>query len=189
MAATRQIVAPLYDGLRVTREEYCDLAEDGFKYDMIDGVITLTPSADFLHGGCQARFAFLLEAYLGEHPVARVVTEVDVLLPDGGDVLRPDLTLLLKEHLALVKTHIHGVPDLVCEILSDRTAARDLGEKADRYLACGVREYWIVDPRDRTAAVWYNEGNTWTKSSGEELASRVLDGFNVSRGRLFPDEG
>lgn len=29
---------PRYEGLRVTREEYLDLPEDGFKYDMIDGV-------------------------------------------------------------------------------------------------------------------------------------------------------
>jgi len=60
----------------------------------------------------------------------------------------------LNERLNLVAQRIHGAPDLVCEILSDRTAARDLGVKADRDLANGAREYWIVDPRDKSVQLW-----------------------------------
>ncbi len=43
---------PRYEGLRVTREEYLDMEPDGFKYDMIEGVLTVSPGADFDHGPC-----------------------------------------------------------------------------------------------------------------------------------------
>ncbi len=34
---------PKYHGMYVTREEYLDLEEDGFKYDVIEGVIQVAP--------------------------------------------------------------------------------------------------------------------------------------------------
>lgn len=37
-----------------------------------------------------------------------------------------------KNRMKNFMTHIHGVPDLICEVLSDSTASRDLGEKAER---------------------------------------------------------
>ncbi|MCX7632127.1 MAG: hypothetical protein N2Z22_02200 [Turneriella sp.] len=45
----QQKLRPRYQGLRVTREEYLDLEEDGFKYDVIDGVMQMAPSPNFEH--------------------------------------------------------------------------------------------------------------------------------------------
>ena len=72
--------------------------------------------------------------------------KVDILLPDGGDVVRPDITVILNQNMGIVKTHIHGVPDLVAEVLSPSTRTRDLGEKSERYLHNSIPEYWILDP-------------------------------------------
>jgi Uma2 family endonuclease len=49
---------------------------------------------------------------------------------------------------------VEGPPDLVVEILSASTAARDRGVKLDRYRLYGVHEYWIVDPHEGTVDVW-----------------------------------
>ena len=49
---------------------------------------------------------------------------------------------------------VRGAPDLVVEILSDSTRRVDLLKKFDIYQRAGVREYWIVDPEARTAAVY-----------------------------------
>ena len=51
--------------------------------------------------------------------------ECDVLLPDGGDVLRPDIIVLLNENMNKFKMHIHGASDKVAEILSPSTRNRD----------------------------------------------------------------
>ncbi|MCX7632126.1 MAG: Uma2 family endonuclease [Turneriella sp.] len=68
-----------------------------------------------------------------------VVTEVNAFLPDSGDPLLPAISLLRNENLHIVKTHIHGTPDLVCEVLSAATRERDLEIKVERYLKCGSR--------------------------------------------------
>jgi len=68
----------------------------------------------------------------------------------------------------------------LCECLSVRTASRDLGVKAERYLANGVREYWIIDPGDKSIQVWYNRDNeSWEKNTREIPASRLLPGFAI----------
>ncbi|MDH5718177.1 MAG: hypothetical protein OEZ22_11150 [Spirochaetia bacterium] len=40
---------PRYHGMKVTREIYLDLEDDGYRYDMIDGVLYMSPSASFEH--------------------------------------------------------------------------------------------------------------------------------------------
>lgn len=185
MSVTSQIHRPSYAGAIVTREEYLDLAEDGFKYDVISGVMHVSPSGTADHGDAQLSFGALLRGYLTTHPVGRAFVEVDVLLPDGGDPLRPDVSFVRKERSSLIRQHIHGAPDLVCEVLSDGTADRDLGVKAERYLRCGVREYWIVDPRSRSVQLWLNREARWEKRSTPELLSEILADFQVSADRLF----
>lgn len=39
-----------------------------------------------------------------------------------------------------------GTPDLIVEVTSPESLARDRGEKYVEYEAAGVREYWLIDP-------------------------------------------
>lgn len=178
--------SPKYSGWKVTREEYLSLPDDGFKYDMIDGVLELSPSGFFDHGNLVSRFSYFLQSYLESNRCGKITNEVDIFLPDGGDVLRPDISFILSQNLSIVKGHIHGVPDLVCEVLSDSTRNRDLGIKADRYLLNGVKEYWIIDPAAKTLFVWINRNkNKWEKKSGEVCESELLKGFVLQRDTFY----
>ena len=183
--------APRYHGRPVSREEYLDLDDDGFQYTMIQGVLYLAPSHDPEHGQKQLRFGALLDAFLREHPAGKAMVEVDALLPDGGDVVRPDISFVRTERVGILLKHIHGAPDLVCEVLSDSTRHNDLGEKAERYLKSGVREYWLVDPRERVVQLWLNRGEAWEQrsafsgASGSSLASELLDGFTIDVDAFF----
>jgi len=186
MSSSTTHAKPLYDGLRVTREEYLDLKDDGFKYDMIDGVLYMSPSAFFEHNSCQTNLIYLIRGYFEENKIGRVVPETDVYLPDGGDVLRPDISVILKENYSIIKGHIHGVPDIVVEILSDSTRQRDLGVKAERYLMNGVKEYWICDPDEKSIAVWQNQDRkNWEKKDGDLLASAALATFVLKKEIIF----
>ncbi len=178
--------SPKYTGWKVTREEYLSLPDDGFIYDMIDGVLELSPSGFFDHGNLASRFGYFLQSYLERNRCGKMTTETDIFLPDGGDVLRPDISFILNNNLSIVKGHIHGVPDLICEVLSESTRLRDLGVKADRYLLNGVREYWIIDPKKKEILVWINRGKKeWEKKSGELLNSNLLPGFSISKTNLY----
>lgn len=70
---------------------------------------------------------------------------------------------------------VHGAPDLVVEILSPGTAANDRGRKMLVYEQCGVPEYWIVSPKEKSIEVYllqdgrYTLDNLYTFYSPDEL--------------------
>jgi Uma2 family endonuclease len=203
---------PLYEGMKVTREEYLDLEDDGFKYDMADGVLYMSPSAFSEHNRSLARIITAFVNFLDSDKKGQVLPETDIFLPDDGDVLRPDITVVLKENYGIIKGHIHGIPDIVVEVLSEATRKRDLGDKADRYLSNGVREYWIADPDEKTIALWINVDNgsrtagepqathstssvqassptkSWNKKNGNVLESSILSGFVLKQEDVFPKQ-
>ena len=64
-------------------------------------------------------------------------------------VVQPDICLICDVE-KIDKRGCLGAPDLIVEILSDSTAARDLNEKFYLYEENHVTEYWIVNPDAKT---------------------------------------
>ena len=84
----------------------------------------------------------------------------------------------------------NGAPDLVVEILSPSTVKRDLLYKLNKYLEAGVREYWIVDPEEKTVAVNILERNHYTLfhyEANAAIQAAVLPGFTLEVKTLFPE--
>lgn len=46
----------------------------------------------------------------------------------------------------------------MAEVLSPSTTSRDRGYKKDLYARCGVREYWIVSPSEKSVEVYRMDG-------------------------------
>src|SRR5699024_4908133 len=77
-----------------------------------------------------------------------LVAPVEMRLLTEGSAREPDVLFVAQEHKArITKQRIEGPADLVVEIISPESAARDRSDKFDEYQRAGVREYWIVDPR------------------------------------------
>ena len=49
---------------------------------------------------------------------------------------------------------IYGAPDFVAEVLSKSTRRKDIGVKTYKYANAGVREYWMIDPKDMKVIVY-----------------------------------
>jgi Uma2 family endonuclease len=68
-------------------------------------------------------------------------------VPDGP-AREPDLIFVAREHLdRLSPERLSGPADLVVEVISDDSVARDRADKFYEYQEAGVREYWILDSR------------------------------------------
>ncbi len=86
-----------------------------------------------------------------------VVLDAPFRMKFGGRGSKPDLLLVAREHLRrLREAYRDGPADLVGEILSPESAARDRGEKFYEHEAAGVREYWLMDP-EREWAEFYRQ--------------------------------
>jgi Uma2 family endonuclease len=117
-----------------------------------------------------------------------MLSPMDVIFSDF-DVLEPDMIFVLNEHKEIITDWVRGAPDLVIEILSPTTAARDRGVKLRAYARFGVREYWIVDPEESAIEIYRltAEGYELTKTfrQRETLTSALLPDFGVPVEAVF----
>ena len=79
--------------------------------------------------------------------------EPDVFLDENNNFV-PDV-LIVCDRGKIKYNGIHGAPDLVVEVLSASTAARDKGIKKAAYEKAGVKEYWIADTASKSVEVYH----------------------------------
>jgi len=74
-------------------------------------------------------------------------------LPDGNIRVRePDILFVSKQNAArLQETFAESPIELVIEVTSEESRARDRSEKFAEYEAAGIGEYWIIDPDNQLA--------------------------------------
>ncbi len=84
-----------------------------------------------------------------------------------------------------------GAPDLVIEILSPSTTRLDKFTKFNLYQRAGVREYWIVDPGDKSVQVFVLEEGHYTAkdfgTAGDTLRVNVLEGCTIDLSQVFSE--
>ena len=71
-------------------------------------------------------------------------------------IVEPDLFVVCN-HGKLDGRRCNGAPDWIIEIASPGSFQRDYIEKLNLYHQAGVREYWIVNPEEKTIAAYYLE--------------------------------
>jgi Uma2 family endonuclease len=134
---------------RATYQDYCRFPDDGKRYEILDGKIHMTPSPSTRHQYASKRLQRLLEGYFEDKLGYQVFNApLDVVLTDE-DVVQPDL-LVVADRTQMSRRGIDGAPLVLVEILSPSRLEYDRLTKAERYAACGVAHYWLVDPDGRT---------------------------------------
>ena len=128
--------------------------------ELIGGKIVMMSPASMNHNRVVRNISRIFDNHLNGHTceafsdgAAVYLTEEDFFIPDVMVVCDPN------------KVHddgIHGAPDLVVEILSPSTAKYDRGRKKDIYEKCGVREYWIVSPVEKTVEQYLLENGKFS---------------------------
>ena len=175
---------------RWTYAEFARLpSEGGTRHEIIQGKLHVTPAPTPRHQRVVAELVRVLRSFAREHGLGEVLPgPIDVLFAEG-DYLEPDVVFVHRSREALLTERgIEGSPDLVVEVASPSTEARDRGLKLERYRHFGVPEYWIVDPDARTVEVWklaegakqpvvLGPGDTlpWAPGSGQAALDVPLD--------------
>lgn len=112
------------------------------------------------------------------------------LFPDGHTVVQPDICIVC-DSAKLDEKGCMGPPDLIIEILSPSTAAKDLNEKYDIYERAGVKEYWTVDAADGIINVFLLVNGRYVPQRphtySQEIGSSVIQGLVIDLKEVFPD--
>jgi len=133
------------------------ILNDEHDYEIINGKIYMISRPNMDHVTIAGNIHDIFKRFL-KGRICKVYIEPDVFLDDRNNFI-PDIVVLCDKNKKKFKG-IYGAPDLVIEILSPSTDARDLGEKKDAYGSIGVKEYWIVDPQSKKITVYYHSGDS-----------------------------
>jgi Uma2 family endonuclease len=141
-----------------TNYTYADYLDwDEGRWELIDGEVwNMTPAPSRLHQEISINFSSLLHDFFQEKNCSVYAAPFDVRLPDSDNaedyaeitVVQPDISVICDQS-KLDDRGCVGSPDLIIEILSPSTAAKDLKVKRALYEKHGVQEYWLVHPTDQ----------------------------------------
>ncbi len=123
---------------------------DGQNVEYEDGrVIALSPvtgTHDKITGFLYIFFSYYL-ATTGEGEIRHDKFSMKMLIDGKIRAPEPDIMIVTSANLKhLTETYLDGAADLVIEVVSLESEARDRVDKYQMYEQAGVREYWILDP-------------------------------------------
>ena len=133
-------------GVRFLASDIWDAPDYGKKYEVIDGDLYVSPAPVWKHQRQLNRLNVRVAVWVERHDLGDVVTAPTGVVLDDENGLQPDLVFVSHDRAHIItENDIEGAPDLVVEVLSPSTEARDRGLKLRRYAASGVPHYWILD--------------------------------------------
>jgi Uma2 family endonuclease len=138
----------------LTVEDYAALEEPaGFRYELSNGELIVTPSASYYHNRRRDDFNSRLWAFVKERKLGEVTCETDLKLV-GEVVRRPDVAFIRRERVEGIdfdQSPLPVAPDLVIEIVSKNDRADDLLLKVSQYLEAGAKAVWLMYLNTRLA--------------------------------------
>ena len=161
---------------------------DDERWEIVGGVAyAMAPAPSIAHQGVTGRLYSRIERALRGKPCRPFVAPTDVKLSEF-DVVQPDI-LVVCDPSKIAADCIDGAPDVVFEVLSPRTASRDLREKKFLYASFGVGEYIIVDPLEHYAIGFMLEGAAYNAGTvfgaQENLRIATLDRLEIPLWEIF----
>lgn len=164
---------------RTIMEVYKSLPE-GTLAELIGNTLYMSPSPIYNHQIAVGEIFRKLCSEIVDKKKGKVITSpFDVYLDEVSNAVQPDIIIVLNRNIAIIdpEGHIHGSPDILVEVLSPGNREHDQVTKKALYERFGVKEYWVVDPDNKSAIVYGLTDNRYALL-GEKLGcikSRLLN--------------
>ncbi len=173
-AMTIGVPEPLMPPLREwTVADLDGLPDDGLQYELLDGMLLVSPAPIAAHQRVSGNLFFALRT--ARPAGVEVFTAPFEWRPDAQTSLQPDLLVFRQEDVGLRNITVPFL--LAVEILSPSTRRKDLLLKRSKYEDEGIAAYWVVDP-DQPSLTAYDlvdgQFHQVAKAHGDEVADLVL---------------
>jgi Uma2 family endonuclease len=152
---------------RYTYADYLTWLDD-ITRELINGIIKMLPAPCSAHVRVSKNITWHLESVVRNNKGKCEVfpAPFDVRFPKGNEtaddridtVVQPDICVVC-DPSKIDENGCCGAPDMIVEVLSPSTAKKDMYDKFLLYEESGVREYWIVHPKDKSVHVFHLQDN------------------------------
>ena len=182
-----------------TYEDYISWDDDQ-RYELINGYVYMLAAPTTQHQQISGALFFAMYGYFQGKPCQVFSAPFDVRLFEASEekkkkslriyrkefVVQPDLSIVCDPE-QLDEKGCNGVPTLAVEILSPSN--KHYQEKVNAYMAAGIQELWIVDPRLQMVFLYLRRGKDYVISTielSETLASPTFPGLEIPLSEIFP---
>jgi len=167
--------------------------------ELINGFIKMLPAPRSVHVEVCYNISWHLGAIIRKNKGKCKVypAPFDVRFPRNGEktngkidtVVQPDICVVCD--LSKIDEYgCCGAPDMIVEVFSPSTGKRDINEKFTLYEEFGVKEYWIVYPKDKAVHVFllcdngkYDAGTLYELEG--QIPVHVFDGYSIDMNDIF----
>lgn len=171
--------------LKMSYEEFLAWSDEDTHAEWVDGEVTVFMPPLTIHQRITFFLARLIALYVDLFNLGEVlIPPYEMQLRPGSRSREPDVMFVAREHQErITDKKLEGGADLVIELISEDSVARDRVDKFAEYQAGGVREYWIIDPRpgrQRVECYWrtpVGEYEATVATVEGRYVSQVLPGF------------
>lgn len=129
------------------------LPDDGKRYEVLDGVLLVSPAPSFRHQRAIQLLFRILDEYTRAHRIGETMLSPADIELSPTRLVQPDV-FVVPEELRVATwrdvTRLH----LAAEVISPSTARADRMEKRTAYQDKEVPEYWVVDLDTRVFERW-----------------------------------
>lgn len=167
----------------LTAEDLWKQTDDGYRYELVKGVIHRMPPAGFEHGIRASEIGSLLTVHAKKHKLGYVCcAETGFKISQNPDTVRaPDAAFVRQaaiDEKGIPKGYWEGAPDLAVEVISPSDTYTEVDEKVDEWLDAGCAMVWVINPRRETVAV-YRSPEDMTVLHGDDIleGGDVIEGF------------
>ncbi|HEY2727445.1 MAG TPA: Uma2 family endonuclease [Parafilimonas sp.] len=154
------------------------LLPEGTPIQVIQNQFYMSPSPTFDHFSIAREIFVQLYNYVTENNLGEAIyAPVDVYL-GNKNAIQPDVFFISNENKHFIKKDgIYGAPELIVEILSPSNRNTDLIKKKAVYEQFAVKEYFIVNPDDKSVLSYYLKDGKYPESKKQKskFTSKLLN--------------
>lgn len=183
------VLGPELNGILMTPREFDSVedCEEGFVYELINGVLVVTPPPMESERDPNEELGFLLRLYKEQHSRG---SALNATLPEQRVLTRRSrrrADRVIWAGLGRQPDPIQDMPTIVIEFVSagKRNRLRDYVAKRREYLKLGVAEYWLIDRFRRLLTVYRSGVPDLLVTENEVYRTRLLPGFELPLSRLL----
>ena len=142
-----------------TVDDYYAIKPDDMTiWELIKGSFLMSPSPTLNHQEILGKLYLIFGTYFKNQKCKCFISPIDVRL--GDSIVNPDLCVICDES-KITKQQCVGAPDLIIEITSSNVK-RDTQIKFNLYEEYGVKEYWIVNPINKSIQQYHLQNNEFS---------------------------
>jgi Uma2 family endonuclease len=182
--------APWAEPVLHTAEDLLALADDSWRYELVQGQLVRMPPTNLEHSDIAGNLFLALRSFVDARGLGRVtMPETGFVISDATEpdtVLAPDLAFIRAGRIPesgaeTSRAFPRLAPDLVIEIASPSQHRPEMAAKARLWLSAGTHCAWVIWPVSREVDVWVPGKMERATLTDEDIlrGDEILPGFEL----------